>query len=47
VNNLSKRDESDIQHANEFFLYGENHYHARETQYAAYLIEQPFVSSSR
>jgi hypothetical protein len=40
VNNLSKRDESDIQHVNKLFLYGENHYHAREAQFAANLIEQ-------
>jgi hypothetical protein len=40
VNNLSKRDESDIQHVNKLFLYGENHYHAREAQFAANRIEQ-------
>jgi hypothetical protein len=43
VNNLSKRDESDIQHVNKLFLYGENHYHAREAQFAANLIEQKII----
>jgi len=47
VNNRSKQDKSKIQHANKFFLYEENHDHAREIQFAADHIEQLFVWNSR